>query len=161
MSYRLKNRTLQAQLDAISDGDFTRRMLEEIEARRADTFHNDEGREAPLGWSEAEDRLFVSFGKPIAHAVPDRRFTAVFEPGDIEAVPDIDPVGWNKFPEVTPPIGQLLEIEFYADTGDEPHCVQQTVAAFVDGAWQDVEGRKDFSPGAVLRFRLCDKSAAG
>ena len=83
MAYRLRNRKLQTALDGISDGDFSRRLQEEVESRKKDVFRDENGRQKTLGWDENEDRLFVTFGRRVPISAQERRLAAVFEPGDI------------------------------------------------------------------------------
>ena len=157
--YRLRDRTLQRRLDELSSGDFTKSLEAEIESRQADTFRDDDGNIQPLGWNAREDCLFVSFGPDIKHAVPGKRFMVVFEPDDIEAVLTEGPGGWSRFPDVLPPEGVVFEVEYYADAGEEPQCIQRTHAIFKQGRWHTPDGREEFFGNAVLRFRSCDNQS--
>ena len=92
MKYRLKDRELQRKLDEISDGDFSARLHKERELIK-DSFQN-------------EPRLHVLwFGEG-------SQFSAALYADMLEEVREYDPHGWNDFPEVEPPEGVWMRVEW-------------------------------------------------
>ena len=142
-TYRLKDRRRQRLLDELTDGEFTLRMLEEIEKLRR----------SALGWNPNEDRVFVDFGKPMLSNMMSRQFRMAIEVGEIEEANEPCETDWQAYPAVMPPEGRVVEAEYYADTGEEPQCVQRSPAVFSGGRWHSPDGDKDLSENAVLRFR--------
>ena len=102
MKYRLKDRELQAKLDEISDGDFSKR-LEEVDPN--------------INTPKSGGGIYVSFGKI--------QFGAGFSDGqghfrqygiailykDLIIEKTYDPRSWNPFPEVTPPTEVDMRVE--------------------------------------------------
>lgn len=108
MKYRLKNRELQAKLDDISGGDFSK-ALDDLDFLVL--------RSKP---GEAKGGISISFG-PIGPA--ERcRFKANFSFEELEEVPEYDPHGWNEWPKVTPPEGVLMRVEFIWNDGSPGRC---------------------------------------
>lgn len=92
MKYRLKDRELQWKLDEISDGDFSARLHKERELIK-DSF-------------QKEPRLHVLwFGEG-------SQFSAALYADMLEEVREYDPHGWNDFPEVEPPEGVWMRVEW-------------------------------------------------
>lgn len=92
MQYRLKDHELQRKLDEISDGDFSARLHKERELIK-DSFQN-------------EPRLHVLwFGEG-------SQFSAALYADMLEEVREYDPHGWNDFPEVEPPEGVWMRVEW-------------------------------------------------
>ena len=92
MKYRLKDRELQRKLDEISDGDFSARLHKERELIK-DSF-------------QKEPRLHVLwFGEG-------SQFSAALYADMLEEVREYDPHGWNDFPEVEPPEGVWMRVEW-------------------------------------------------
>lgn len=92
MQYRLKDYELQRKLDEISDGDFSARLHKERELIK-DSFQN-------------EPRLHVLwFGEG-------SQFSAALYADMLEEVREYDPHGWNDFPEVEPPEGVWMRVEW-------------------------------------------------
>ena len=92
MKYRLKDRELQRKLDEISDGDFSARLHKERELIK-DSF-------------QKEPRLHVLwFGEC-------SQFSAALYADMLEEVREYDPHGWNDFPEVEPPEGVWMRVEW-------------------------------------------------
>ena len=92
MKYRLKDRELQRKLDEISDGDFSARLHKERELIK-DSF-------------QKEPRLHVLwFGEG-------SQFSAALYADMLEEVQEYDPHAWNSFPEVEPPEGVWMRVEW-------------------------------------------------
>lgn len=92
MKYRLKDRVLQQKLDELSDGDFSARLHKERELIK-DSF-------------KKEPRLHVLwFGEG-------SQFSAALYADMLEEVQEYDPHAWNKYPEVEPPEGVWMRVEW-------------------------------------------------
>lgn len=97
MKYRLKDRELQRKLDEATDGEFSRRLQTDRERM---------GRMILIGcMGMIEDRRRHN---PTKH----QRMTLCFAPDEIEEVAEYDPHGWNDFPEVEPPEGVWMRVEW-------------------------------------------------
>lgn len=91
MKYRLKDGELQKRLDALSDGSFSRCL------------------DAAGGLIEENPRPFC-FGKD--HKTTGMPMFGVWLcKDDIEEEQEYNPLGWNKYPDVKPPIGVLMRTE--------------------------------------------------
>lgn len=96
MKYRLKDRALQKQLDAISGGDFSQRLQDP---------------------AKSEKGFAVAYGDfPEINGL---RHLSLFLADEIEEAPEYDPTRWNVWPDVEPPCDVLLRIECYYED-DEP-----------------------------------------
>ena len=155
MKYRLKDRELQATLDEISDGDFTKR-LEEVDPK--------------INAPRSEGGIYVSFGKI--------QFGAGFSDGqgkfrqyqiailfkDLILEKTYDPHGWNEWPKVTPPYDVPMRLEIRTPNGPN----QWTCGVFVNGKDRVIgednwayfyDGREDapiddqWTEGVTIRFR--------
>ena len=92
MKYRLKDRELQRKLDELSDGDFSARLHKERELIK-DSF-------------KKEPRLHVLwFGEG-------SQFSAALYADMLEEVREYDPHKWNNYPEVEPPEGVWMRVEW-------------------------------------------------
>ena len=122
--YRLKDRELQKKLDEISGGSFTE-SLESIKKPSCIVFQARNGGPA----------MSVNLTKQ-----------------DIEQFLEYDPNAWNSFPEVTPPEGVLMRVEFVFNGIFRRNC-----AIFENGAWHiTAEGEADYdllTLDDVKRFR--------
>lgn len=70
---------------------------------------------------------------------------------DIEIENPYDPNGWNDFPEVQPPEGVLMRVEFIYDG-----ILRRNCAIFENGEWYIAADRKalyDFTIDNVKRYR--------
>lgn len=70
---------------------------------------------------------------------------------DIETFNTYDPNGWNQFPDVTPPEGILMRVEFVFEGIMRRNC-----AVFENGAWRITENGKasyNVTLDGVKRFR--------
>lgn len=97
--YRLKDRELQKQLDAISGGDFSQRLQDP---------------------AKSEKGFAVVYGDfPEINGL---RHLSLFLADEIEEAPEYDPTRWNVWPDVEPPCDVLLRIEcYYEDDEGQPN----------------------------------------
>ena len=136
--YRLKDQELQKHLDAISDGDFSRQIEGHLQ--------NIKGR----GTTDADYRLF--FGELPGRYEIVNRFSMLLYEHEIEVFEEYDPNNWNNYPDVTPPEGVLMRVEFiYVG------ILRRNCAIFENGAWHiTAEGKADYDHltlDDVKRFR--------
>ena len=101
MKYRLKDRELQEKLDAISGGNFSKKLQDP---------------------AKSEEGFAVAYGDfPEINGL---RHLSIFLADEIEEVPEYDPNAWNEWPDVTPPEKVLLRAEIlterYDQNGPEP-----------------------------------------
>lgn len=131
MTFRLKDKNLQVQLDALSDGDFSKRLQHA---------NHDDG------------MIFVEFGEKLESPGFDlHRFNLAFFDDEVKEIHRYNPHGWNAFPEVEPPEGVLMRVE----------CNQmKTCLVFENGKWRYPSGESfenyEFA-FPVKRFRPWDK----
>lgn len=97
MRYRLKDRELQRKLDEATDGEFSRRLQNDRERMDGIILIGCMGM--------IEDRRRHNHTKLL-------RMTLCFAPDEIEEVAEYDPHGWNDFPEVEPPEGVWMRVEW-------------------------------------------------
>ena len=129
--YRLKDRALQKQLDAISGGDFSEKLNTEALKRFSPVL--------------AREVFTVYFGDFDALA---NRFSVIFELDEIEEVPEYDPHKWNPYPEVTPPECVPMRVEYRRPDETIGRCC----SFFREGVWEDSEDQ-DLEIINVQRFR--------
>lgn len=131
MTFRLKDKNLQVQLNALSDGDFSKRLQHA---------NHDDG------------MIFVEFGEKLESPGFDlHRFNLAFFDDEVEEIHRYNPHGWNAFPEVEPPEGVLMRVE----------CNQmKTCLVFENGKWRYPSGESfenyEFA-FPVKRFRPWDE----
>ena len=131
MTFRLKDKNLQVQLDALSDGDFSKRLQHA---------NHDDG------------MIFVEFGEKLESPGFDlHRFNLAFFDDEVKEIHRNNPHGWNAFPEVEPPEGVLMRVE----------CNQmKTCLVFETGKWRYPSGESfenyEFA-FPVKRFRPWDE----
>lgn len=131
MTFRLKDKNLQVQLDALSDGDFSKRLQHA---------NHDDG------------MIFVEFGEKLESPGFDQhRFNLAFFDDEVKEIHRYNPHGWNAFPEVEPPEGVLMRVE----------CNQmKTCLVFENGKWRYPSGESfenyEFA-FPVKRFRPWDE----
>lgn len=131
MTFRLKDKNLQVQLDALSDGDFSKRLQHA---------NHDDG------------MIFVEFGEKLESPGFDlHRFNLAFFDDEGKEIHRYNPHGWNAFPEVEPPEGVLMRVE----------CNQmKTCLVFENGKWRYPSGESfenyEFA-FPVKRFRPWDE----
>lgn len=97
MRYRLKDRELQKKLDEATDGEFSRRLQNDRERMDGIILIGCMGM--------IEDRRRHNHTKL-------QRMTLCFALDEIEEVAEYDPHGWNAFPEVEPPEGVWMRVEW-------------------------------------------------
>lgn len=121
MTYRLKDSALQKHLDAISNGDFSHRLQNELQDIRG------------IGTTDADYRIFFGFMSGRAELV--NRFSMLLYEHEIEAMPEYNPDGWNDFSEITPPKVGVYRVEVFSDGEHTEPCVR--AAGYWDGKrWQ-------------------------
>ena len=131
MTFRLKDKNLQVQPDALSDGDFSKRLQHA---------NHDDG------------MIFVEFGEKLESPGFDlHRFNLAFFDDEVKEIHRYNPHGWNAFPEVEPPEGVLMRVE----------CNQmKTCLVFENGKWRYPSGESfenyEFA-FPVKRFRPWDE----
>lgn len=130
MNYRLKDKELQVQLDAISDGDFSR----QLEANRGAVVMG-------IEYSEQATLWFCKTGGPL--------LSIEITPDMLEEVREYDPHKWNEYPEVTPPEGVWMRCE--TDVNAIQHKIRR-VAKFDGREWRDSLSKQV----VVHRFRPWD-----
>lgn len=97
MTYRLKDSALQKHLDAISNGDFSHRLQNELQDIRG------------IGTTDADYRIFFGFMSGRAELV--NRFSMLLYEHEIEAIPTYNPNVWNIWPDVEPPKDVHMRVE--------------------------------------------------
>ena len=121
MTYRLKDSALQKHLDAISNGDFSHRLQNELQDIRGN------------GTTDADYRIFFGFMSGRAELV--NRFSMLLYDHEIEAIPEYNPNSWNDFSEITPPKAGVYRVEVFSDGEHTEPCVR--AAGYWDGKrWQ-------------------------
>lgn len=136
MKYRLKNQELQKKLDEISDGEFSRFLN--------NTFYGRIIKIRPF--TEIHFGQIVTEDGTLFH-----RFTARVREDEIEEVHEYDPNKWNPYPEVTPPGGVLMRVEYRCTDGTIGRCC----SFFRKGVWVDSEDQ-DLEITTAQRFRPWD-----
>lgn len=95
MKYRLKDRELQAKLDELTNGEFSASLKGNIEP-------------TDYYWRFNVDGIGV--------------ISVMLNSSCLEERFDYDPRSWNPFPEVTPPEGVLMRVEFIWNDGSPGRC---------------------------------------
>lgn len=145
--YRLKNTELQKKLDELGD-DFSARLNEAVQL-----CYDDAQKTVDRGGLGI---IPVSFGGAYENRYGDQfvRFVMRVPFNDIEEVDPFDPKKWNSWPEVDPPEGIDMCLE-YRDSDGELH---REVALFnyCIGKWENTDGgyEIDIDKG---RFRPWDE----
>lgn len=130
MTFRLKDKNLQVQLDALSDGDFSKRLQHA---------NHDDG------------MIFVEFGEKLESPGFDlHRFNVAFFDDEVEEIHRYNPHGWNAFPEVEPPEGVWMRCE--TDVNAIEHKIRH-IAKFDGREWRDYLSKQV----VVHRFRPWDE----
>lgn len=134
MKFRLKNKDLQVQLDALSGGDFSRRIDELMTGEPVNLWANMCGAKT----------VQITFGET-------REFSVRIPVDDIEEILKYDTHKWNSYPDVEPPEGVLMRVE--CKNGMKA-CAKWRI--FVEGgSWCDVNGGAwpEAYSQSVARFR--------
>lgn len=130
MTFRLKDKNLQVQLDALSDGDFSKRLQHA---------NHDDG------------MIFVEFGEKLESPGFDlHRFNLAFFDDEVKEIHRYNPNGWNAFPEVEPPEGVWMRCE--TDVNAIEHKIRH-IAKFDGREWRDYLSKQV----VVHRFRPWDE----
>lgn len=109
MKYRLKDLELQEKLDAISGGDFSKRLQDP---------------------AKSEEGFAVAYGD--FHEINGLRHLSLFLADEIEEVPEYDPNAWNEWPDVKPPEGVDMRVEVLSKDGE---VIFKGASVFVTDAW--------------------------
>lgn len=132
MKYRLKDRELQENLDAISGGDFSKRLQDP---------------------AKSEKGFAVAYGDfPEINGL---RHLSLFLADEIEEVPEYDPHAWNEWPDVEPPEGVDMRAEVLSKDGK---VFLKGAGYFKGGDW-NIAGRWIDSDRRV-RFRPWDDTTS-
>lgn len=121
MKYRLKDQELQAKLDELSGGEFSKNL------------HLFDDELFASGWgknfffTQTEDENGEELEEP--RTDKQSQFAAFFNANEVEAIPEYNPHGWNAYPLVTPPENVWMRVETRAGLGFK--------AFFADGFWFD------------------------
>ena len=130
MTFRLKDKNLQVQLDVLSDGDFSKRLQHA---------NHDDG------------MIFVEFGEKLESPGFDlHRFNLAFFDDEVKEIHRYNPHGWNAFPEVEPPEGVWMRCE--TDVNAIEHKIRH-IAKFDGREWRDYLSKQV----VVHRFRPWDE----
>ena len=129
MKYRLKDQTMQANLDVLSGGDFSLKLQEQVTPYKLTL-------------------TFVEVGFSREKGKNTRWFTATFRSEEIEEIPEYNPRAWNDYPKVTPPEGVPMRVEYRRPDGTIWRCC----SFFREGVWEDSEDQ-DLEIINVQRFR--------
>lgn len=136
MKYRLKDRELQRKLDELSDGDFSRQLA----SNKKRIFAELNFLKQMILWFRKSEGPF--------HAL-------MITPDMVEKVREYDPHGWNDFPEVEPPEGVWMRVEW---RDGRKACAKYRL--FIEGgSWCDVNGGAwpEAYSQSVARFRSWDE----
>ena len=118
MKYRLKDKFLQKRLDEVTGGNFSHRLQDNDFVKRMEI----------KGRNVGVSLLLLT--------------------EEIEPIPEYTTKGWNPFPEVTPPEGVLMRVEYENKYGGK----RKECANFVDGEWVSFDGYT-FEEVDNIRFR--------
>ena len=108
MKYRLKDQALQKRLDEVTGGNFSHRL---------------------------QDNDFVERMEIKGHNVA---VSLLLLTEEIEPIPEYTTKGWNPFPEVTPPEGPLMRLEY----NDQIGAKRKACATYFNGEWISFDGFK-------------------
>lgn len=131
--YRLRDQELQKKLDEITNGGFSKQLEYGLVSK-----------EYPAEIYCVSCDLYAGTKRGRIEI----RLTGC----EIETVQKYDPNAWNSYPEVTPPEGVLMRVEFVYDGRFCRNC-----AVFENGAWRltiDGEASYDITLDNVERYRL-------
>ena len=130
--YRLKDQELQKKLDEITNGGFSKRLEYGLVSK-----------EYPAEIYCVSCDLYAGTKRGRIEI----RLTCC----EIETVQKYDPNAWNSYPDVTPPEGVLMRVEFEFEG-----ILRRSCAIFENGAWYIAADRKafyDFTIDNVKRYR--------
>ena len=128
MKYRLKDRELQAKLDELTNGAFSKNLHPYDETLFA---------------SYGDQEVVVEALQPGKRKHREPKFGFWFTSDEVELVPRYDPHAWNEWPAVEPPAMTAMRIEADDGTG---------IKAFWDEGWRRY-GSGVFISCPFLKFR--------
>ena len=108
MKYRLKDKFLQKRLDEVTGGNFSHRLQDNDFVKRMEI----------KGRNVGVSLLLLT--------------------EEIEPIPEYTTKGWNPFPEVTPPEGPLMRLEY----NDQIGAKRKACATYFNGEWISFDGFK-------------------
>lgn len=108
MKYRLKDQALQKRLDEVTGGNFSHRLQDNDFVKRMEI----------KGHNVAVSLLLLT--------------------EEVEPIPEYTTKGWNTFPEVTPPEGPLMRLEY----NDQIGAKRKACATYFNGEWISFDGFK-------------------
>lgn len=124
MTWHLKDRELEKKLNELSNGEFSKILNE----------------------SDTKDPNCICF---TVDKKEDIELSVYLRPEAIE--PEYDPLAWNEYPDVTPPEGVLMRVEFILGGTLYRNC-----SIFEKGAWRLTKNgvaSYDITLDGIKRFR--------
>lgn len=146
MKYRLKDKAMQANLDALSGGDFSKKL--ETEAQRK--FVGVLNREV----------VYLYWGDFDALA---NRFSTLFELDEVEEIQEYNPRSWNEWPNVEPPKNTSMRCEVWIAEAAKGAIFKgitflQTCLKWDGSTWRHcrdgVSSRDEMFEGEIKRLRF-------
>ena len=128
MQYLLKDADLRAMLDSYSEGHFSADLAKAVEKY----YENGDPDRVP--------------GSGLIHV----RTELLFTEDEIKSVDKYEPGRWNEWPDVEPPEGVPMAIEFQHEPDSE---VKRACWTYRDGSWWDGTFRISLVRTHVVRFR--------
>lgn len=144
MKYRLKDQTMQANLDALSGGDFSLKLQEQVTPYKLTL-------------------TFVEIGFSREKGKNTRWFTATFRSEEIEEIPEYTPRGWNEWPDVTPPVDVPMRCEILIEEAPKGAIfkgivILRTCLKWDGSAWRNcrdgVSSFDEMFEGEIKRLRF-------
>ena len=145
--YRLKDRDLQAKLDELSGGEFSKNLY------LFDDEHFASGWGKNICFTQTEDENGEELEEPRTDKQP--QFAVFFNANEVEAVPEYNPHKWNLWPDVTPPEGVLMRVEFIWNDGSPGRCCGK----LWNGVWVSSDDL-NLEIECVKRFRPWDDTTS-
>lgn len=143
--YRLKDQELQAKLDELSGGEFSKDL------HLFDDEHFASGWGKNICFTQTEDENGEELEEPRTDKTP--QFAVFFNANEVEAVPEYNPHSWNVWPDVEPPENVWMRLEVFRSNSREQHTYRY-YAKFLKNEWKNGEGGKvDIIEDDDVRFR--------
>lgn len=128
MTWRLKDQLLQERLDSFSNGKFSKE-LEEC----ADDIHS--------------ECIVIELDK-----YGDVELSVFVRPPALEKIPEYNPNDWNKYPDVIPPVEEMMRVDCFDERGTLIHSCR----GFWDGInWMTWNGY-ELNDAETISFRPWD-----
>ena len=105
MTWHLKDRELEKKLNELTKGEFSKNLHQYDDEHYSSFFGEILSFTEDCGYEFDE-----SAGKGVYRQ---SQFLFFFNNDAIEEVPEYNPNGWNEFPAVTPPEGELMRVELF------------------------------------------------